>query len=224
MMIPMGSRPGIKIRAARPTTNPTAAKYKYVMFIILIGQIKLGKSIPDTGPHEKALRPANIFNRLRNLMDQKTQFMKRAIALSQSNMEKDAGGPFGAVIVKNGKIIGEGWNKVTSTNDPTAHAEVEAIRQACQNLKTYDLSQCEIYASCEPCPMCLSAIYWARISKIYFANTKGDAAQIQFDDNFIYQEISKPLTSRKIPSEQFLRDEALKVFKLWDQKTDKIRY
>ena len=157
-------------------------------------------------------------------MDQQTQFMKHAIRLSQANMEKGAGGPFGAVVVKDGKIIGEGWNKVTSTNDPTAHAEVEAIRHACKRLKTYDLSGCEIYASCEPCPMCLSAIYWSRLSKIYFANTKQDAAQIQFDDAFIYQEIPKPLNLRKIPTEQLLRDEAMKVFKLWDQKVDKIRY
>lgn len=155
---------------------------------------------------------------------QHTQFMRRAIELSQSNMENDAGGPFGAVVVQKGKIIGEGWNKVTSTNDPTAHAEVEAIRQASKFLNNYDLSGCEIFTSCEPCPMCLSAIYWARISKIYFANTKVDAAQIQFDDDFIYQEISKPLTSRKIPAEQILREEALKVFALWNQKTDKIRY
>lgn len=153
-----------------------------------------------------------------------TQFMRRAIELSQANMEKDAGGPFGAVVIQKGKIIGEGWNKVTSTNDPTAHAEVEAIRQASKFLKNYDLSGCEIFTSCEPCPMCLSAIYWARISKIYFANTKMDAAQIQFDDDFIYQEISKPLSSRKIPAEQILREEALKVFALWNQKADKIRY
>ncbi len=139
-------------------------------------------------------------------------------------MVQNAGGPFGAVIVQDGKIIGEGWNKVTSTNDPTAHAEVDAIRQASQFLKNYDLSGCEIYASCEPCPMCLSAIYWARISKIYFANTKMDAAKIQFDDDFIYQEISKPPENRKIPATQILRTEALKVFELWNQKTDKVRY
>lgn len=157
-------------------------------------------------------------------MDMTQQFMKRAIELSQSNMEKGKGGPFGAVVVKNGKIIGEGWNKVTSNNDPTAHAEVEAIRQACANIKNFDLSDCEIFTSCEPCPMCLSAIYWARISKIYYANTKKDAAKIQFDDDFIYQEIPKAIEARKIPMQQVLHDEALKVFKLWDSKTDKIRY
>jgi len=152
------------------------------------------------------------------------QFMKRAIELSQSNMEKGVGGPFGAVVVKDGKIIGEGWNKVTSNNDPTAHAEVEAIRQACKNIQNFDLTSCEIYTSCEPCPMCLSAIYWARISKIYFANTKTDAAKIQFDDAFIYQEIPKAIEARKIPMQQLLHKEALHVFSLWDSKQDKIRY
>lgn len=155
---------------------------------------------------------------------QKLEFMRRAIELSQIHMDQDAGGPFGAVIVKNGQIVGEGWNKVTSMKDPTAHAEVEAIRQASQYLKNYDLSGCEIFASCEPCPMCLSAIYWARISKIYFANTKIDAAKIQFDDDFIYQEIAKLPQDRQIAAEQILRPEALKVFELWNQKTDKIRY
>lgn len=150
--------------------------------------------------------------------------MKRAIELSKNNMEKGSGGPFGAVIVKDGKIIGEGWNKVTSINDPTAHAEVEAIREACKNLKNFDLSGAEIYTSCEPCPMCLSAIYWARLSKIYFANTKKDAAAINFDDDFLYQEIPKDLSLRKIPTVQILREEALKVFKDWERKSDKITY
>ena len=139
-------------------------------------------------------------------------------------MEKGCGGPFGAIIVKDGKVIGEGWNKVTSSNDPTAHAEVEAIRAACKNLSNFDLSGAEIYTSCEPCPMCLSAIYWARLSKIYFANTKKDAAAIDFDDDFLYQEIPKDLSSRKIPTVQLLREEALKVFKAWEQKSDKISY
>lgn len=152
------------------------------------------------------------------------QYMKRAIELSRSNMESGKGGPFGAVVVMNGKVIGEGWNKVTSANDPTAHAEVEAIRAACKNLNTFDLSGAEIYTSCEPCPMCLSAIYWARISKIFFANTKKDAAKIQFDDDFIYQEIPKPRSARKIPMEQLMHDEALKVFESWEEKADKIHY
>ena len=121
----------------------------------------------------------------------KTQFMRRAIELSKKNVESGNGGPFGAVIVQNGVVVGEGWNKVTATNDPTAHAEVEAIRQACKKLNTFSLEECEIYTSCEPCPMCLSAIYWARLGKIYFANTKMDAAVIQFDDDFIYQEIPR---------------------------------
>ena len=154
----------------------------------------------------------------------KQDFMKRAIELSRIHMEQNHGGPFGAVIVKDGKIVGEGWNEVTSSNDPTAHAEVQAIRSACNNLNTFDLSGCEVYTSCEPCPMCLSALYWARVSKIYYANTKRDAAQIEFDDDFIYQEIPKKLEERQIPMEQFLRDEALEVFKAWSQKLDKIEY
>jgi guanine deaminase len=150
--------------------------------------------------------------------------MRRAIELSKSNVVSGKGGPFGAVIVKNNKIVGEGWNKVTTNNDPTAHAEVEAIRQACKNLQTFSLDDCEIYTSCEPCPMCLSAVYWARISKIYFANTKTDAADIQFDDAFIYQEIPKPLNQRKIPMEPLLRDEAMAVFKIWSESLTKISY
>lgn len=151
-------------------------------------------------------------------------YMKKAIALSRKNMESGDGGPFGAVVVKGGKIIGEGWNKVTSTNDPTAHAEVVAIRNACKKLDNFDLSGCEIYSSCEPCPMCLAAIYWARIGKVYFANTKKDAAAIEFDDAFIYQEIPKHHTKRKIPMQQVLRQEALEIFKIWKEKEDKVKY
>jgi guanine deaminase len=156
-------------------------------------------------------------------MVDREKWMARAIELSRKNIEL-GGGPFGAVIVKDGKIIGEGSNKVTVTNDPTAHAEVVAIREACRHLSTFDLAGSEIYTSCEPCPMCLSAIYWARLSKIYFANTKVDAANIQFDDEFIYQEIPKPIKDRKIPMAQLLRNEALKVFEMWDQKVDKVKY
>lgn len=156
-------------------------------------------------------------------METHEQWMARAIELSRKNIDQN-GGPFGAVIVKDGKIVGEGANRVTSSNDPTAHAEVVAIRQACQNLNTFDLSGCEIYTSCEPCPMCLSAIYWAHLSKIYFANTKKDAAEIHFDDDFIYQEIPKSPADRKIPMKQMLRDEAWKVFELWEEKTDKTPY
>ncbi len=151
-------------------------------------------------------------------------FMKQAIKLSLDNMRKGAGGPFGAVVVQDGKVIGAGWNKVTSTNDPTAHAEVVAIREACQSLGNFDLSGAEIYTSCEPCPMCLSAIYWARIDKIYYANTRQDAADIDFDDAFIYQEIPKDLNDRKVPMVQCLHDEALTVFNEWKEKQDKITY
>lgn len=149
--------------------------------------------------------------------------MKRAIELSKKNIEH-GGGPFGAVIVKNGQIIGEGFNKVTANNDPTAHAEVEAIRQACKNLSNYDLAGAEIYTSCEPCPMCLSAIYWARLDKIYYANTKKDAAAIEFDDDFIYTEIPKPMSDRKISMVQMMHTEALEVFKAWQVSTVKIKY
>lgn len=149
--------------------------------------------------------------------------MKRAIELSKKNIEH-GGGPFGAVIVKDGKIIGEGFNKVTANNDPTAHAEVEAIREACKNISNFDLNGAEIYTSCEPCPMCLSAIYWARLSKIYFANTKKDAAAIEFDDDFIYTEIPKPISERKISMEQMMRPEALEVFKAWQVSDKKIKY
>lgn len=150
--------------------------------------------------------------------------MKRAIELSRTHMNQNEGGPFGAVIVKDGKIISEGWNQVSSTNDPTAHAEIQAIRKASQDLKNFDLSGAEIYTSCEPCPMCLSAIYWARIEKIYYANTRQDAAQIDFDDDFIYQEIPKPIEDRKIPMVQISRGEALSVFKEWENKKDKTPY
>ncbi|MBK9294233.1 MAG: nucleoside deaminase [Oligoflexia bacterium] len=150
--------------------------------------------------------------------------MKKAISLSRRNMSSGDGGPFGAVIVKSGKVVGKGWNKVTSTNDPTAHAEIVAIRDACKKLKNFDLSECEIYSSCEPCPMCLAAIYWARIEKVYFANTKKDAAAIEFDDDFIYQEIPKHPSRRKIPMQQLLREEALKIFEIWKEKEDKVRY
>ncbi len=149
--------------------------------------------------------------------------MKRAIELSKKNIEH-GGGPFGAVIVKDGKIIGEGFNKVTANNDPTAHAEVEAIREACKNISNFDLNGAEIYTSCEPCPMCLSAIYWARLSKIYYANTKKDAAEIEFDDDFIYTEIPKPISDRKISMVQMMRPEALEVFKAWQVSTVKIKY
>lgn len=152
------------------------------------------------------------------------EFMKRAIALSEQNVSTAKGGPFGAVIVLNDKIIGEGTNLVTCHNDPTAHAEVEAIRAACSFMKNYDLSGASIYTSCEPCPMCLSAIYWARIEKIYYANTRMDAAKIQFDDDLIYNEIPKDPKTRKIPAEQLLHEEARQVFDLWSASAKKVSY
>jgi len=150
--------------------------------------------------------------------------MRAAIRLSLSKMRTGCGGPFGAVVVRNGKIIGRGWNQVTSANDPTAHAEVTAIRDACGRLKTFQLDDCEIYTSCEPCPMCLAAIYWAHLRKVYYANTRKDAAKIAFDDDLIYREVAKPISQRLIPMKQLLRPEALKVFTEWQNKADKIRY
>ena len=150
--------------------------------------------------------------------------MKRAIELSKLNVSSNKGGPFGAVVVRDNKIIGEGSNLVTCNNDPTAHAEVMAIRSACQELNNFDLSGAVIFTSCEPCPMCLSAIYWARIDKIYFANTRSDAALIQFDDDLIYNEIPKEPSERKIPAEQILRDEAQDVFNMWSESTEKVSY
>lgn len=156
-------------------------------------------------------------------MSYNEKFMKKAIAASIKNIEQD-GGPFGAVIVKDGKVIATGGNRVTANNDPTAHAEISAIRKACKKLNTFDLSGCEIYSSCEPCPMCLSAIYWAHLDRLYYGNTKKDAANIGFDDSFIYDELDLKPAERKIPSTQKLRDEAIKAFQIWDEKTDKIEY
>ncbi|MEO8211335.1 MAG: nucleoside deaminase, partial [bacterium] len=141
--------------------------------------------------------------------------MREAIRYSKQNLNDGSGGPFGAVIAKDKKIIAGASNKVTSTNDPTAHAEMEAIRLACKNLSTFSLEGCIIYTSCEPCPMCLAAIHWARIDKIYHANTREDAAEINFDDHHIYNEVSKPIHERIIPMIQLLRDEAKKVFDEW---------
>ena len=151
------------------------------------------------------------------------EFMKRAIELSLESVNK-SGGPFGCIIVKENKIVAEGSNKVTSSNDPTAHGEIVAIREACKNLNTFTLAGCELYSSCEPCPMCLSAIYWARIGKIYYANTRDDAKKIDFDDSLIYSEFNKNINERKIPMVQIMRDEALKAFELWDEKADKVKY
>ncbi|MFZ3230942.1 MAG: nucleoside deaminase [Pseudobdellovibrio sp.] len=157
-------------------------------------------------------------------MNYNPDFLKKTVDLSRKNMYENIGGPFGAIIIKDGKIIAEGSNQVTSTNDPTAHAEMVAIRKACQNLQTFDLSGCEIYSSCEPCPMCLSAIYWARLEKIYFANSRQDAANIGFDDDFIYQEIPKNIESRKISCIHVDSEDAKNVFQEWQNKIDKIEY
>jgi len=156
-------------------------------------------------------------------MNSNEKFMLRAIELSKESIVKN-GGPFGCTIVKNSKIIAEGINKVTSSNDPTAHAEIVAIRNACQKLQTFNLSGVELYTSCEPCPMCLSAIYWSHIDKIYYGNTRLDAAKIGFDDNFIYDELTIDLYKRKIPLKQIYQKEALIAFKEWEFKEDKIKY
>ena len=151
------------------------------------------------------------------------QFMRQAIDLSIENVA-NGGGPFGAVIVRDDKVVATGVNRVTANNDPTAHAEVSAIRASCQKEGSFMLKGCTIYTSCEPCPMCLSAIYWAGISRICYANTKQDAEDINFGDKFIYEEIERPINQRTIPTEHFMRDEALQAFRDWEAKTDKIEY
>lgn len=151
-------------------------------------------------------------------------FMTRAIQLSMDGARSGLGGPFGAVIVQDGKVVAEGMNRVTSTNDPTAHAEVLAIRQACEKLGVFELKDCELYTSCEPCPMCLGAIYWARLARIYFANNAQDAANIGFDDSFIYSELKISPSRRSIPAIQMMREEALAAFRTWAERVDKIPY
>jgi tRNA(Arg) A34 adenosine deaminase TadA len=156
-------------------------------------------------------------------MEKQEEFLRQAIKISKENLQK-GGGPFGAVIVKDGEIIAATGNSVTNTNDPTAHAEVNAIRMATKKLNTFDLSGCEIYSSCEPCPMCLGAIYWARIDKLYFAANKTDAKNIGFDDEFIYNEIDLPFEKRKLKTTQMLQKEAVSVFELWDKMENKTEY
>jgi len=153
-----------------------------------------------------------------------SKFITEAVELSRNGMNNNEGGPFGAIVVKDGKIVGRGNNRVTSTNDPTAHAEVVAIREACKTLNSFQLDDCILYTSCEPCPMCLGAIYWARPDKVFYANTREDAAAIGFDDDFIYEEINIGMENRKIPFEQLGREEALEVFNEWKNKTDKLEY
>ena len=152
------------------------------------------------------------------------EFMRRTIELGLENVRTVRGGPFAAVVVKDGLIIAEGANHVTTSNDPTAHAEVVAIREACQKLNSFELQDCELYTSCEPCPMCLGAIYWTRLSRVYFGSLAEDASQAGFDDSFIYREIAQPHPERGIPMVQLMREEALAAFRAWQEKPDKIRY
>ncbi len=151
-------------------------------------------------------------------------FMARAIELAVENVRAASGGPFGAVIVRDGGIVAEGANQVTSINDPTAHAEVLAIRAACAKLKTFELHDCDIYTSCEPCPMCLGAIYWARLSRIYFASAAADASKAGFDDSLIYREVAQPHAQRAIPMIQMMHEESLAAFRAWEKKPNKIAY
>src|SRR3954465_13057293 len=150
------------------------------------------------------------------------KFMREAIKEAEAGMRSGRGGPFGCVVVRKGEVIARGNNRVTSTNDPTAHGEVTAIREACRTLQKFHLEDCELYTSCEPCPMCLAAIYWARLRKVYYANTRSDAADIDFDDAFFYREVRKPIMQRELPMKQLLRAEALLAFKEWKNKPDKI--
>jgi len=150
--------------------------------------------------------------------------MREAIRMAQHGLRNNAGGPFGCVIVRQGRIVARGHNRVTATNDPTAHAEIVAIRSACDSLQTFRLDDCELYTSCEPCPMCLAAIYWARIPRVFFANTRADAAEIGFDDDTIYRELALPIAERTVRMHPLLRDEALATFREWTRKSDKVRY
>jgi tRNA(Arg) A34 adenosine deaminase TadA len=152
------------------------------------------------------------------------EYMYRAIELSRERMRAGEGGPFGAVVVLEGEIIGEGWNEVTSTNDPTAHAEIVAIRAACKHVGDFDLEGAVLYSSCEPCPMCLAAVYWAGIERLYYANTAADAADVGFDDEYLYEEISRPMIERELETERLLAEEAIKVLEEWDLMEDKIEY
>ncbi len=154
----------------------------------------------------------------------KLEFMREAIRISLEKMQSGAGGPFGAVVVRGDRVVGRGWNRVTSLNDPTAHAEIVAIREACRRLRTFKLDDCELYTSCEPCPMCLSAIYWARVPRVYYGNTRRDAARIQFDDEWMYREVALPIRARQLVMRPLLRAEALTAFRAWRDKADKIPY
>jgi guanine deaminase len=152
------------------------------------------------------------------------RFMSKAIRMSIENVTSGQGGPFAAVVVKNGEVVGAGVNEVAPANDPTAHAEIVAIRQACRELGHFELTGCDIYATCEPCPMCLGAIYWARPARVFFANSREDARDIGFDDDFIYRQIALPISAREIPMVQMMREQALEAFREWERKPDKLRY
>ena len=158
------------------------------------------------------------------MSEQHKKFMRRAIEISKNGMDNNKGGPFGAIVVKDGEIIAESYNQVTSENDPTAHAEISAIRKACKKLNSFQLEDCIIYTSCEPCPMCFGAIYWSRVKAVYYACTKEDAAEIDFDDQFIYQELEKNIDDRNIKFINLERENAQQVFEAWKNKTDKIEY
>jgi guanine deaminase len=158
------------------------------------------------------------------LRSHENPFMTRAIELSIENVRSGNGGPFAAVVVRDGEIIAQGVNQVTSTNDPTAHAELIAIREACRKLANFELKECELYTTCEPCPMCLGAIYWARPARVYFANTTEDASKIGFDDSLIYKEAARPLSQRLIPMVPLMREQALEAFRAWEEREDKTQY
>lgn len=187
---------------------------------------RLMKLISDHRATEQAVKPGatgKYIEKDPNVLRQREGFMLRAIDLAQEKMDAGCGGPFGAVVVRNGKIVGEGWNAVLSTFDPTAHAEIMALRHASQELKTDDLSGCEIYTSCEPCPMCAAALYWAKIDRVFYACTREDAEKIGFDDDFIYREMAQPEHKRSLPSRMFLREDAKIVFDNWMRK-EKARF
>jgi len=152
------------------------------------------------------------------------EFMRRAIALGIENVRSGKGGPFGAVVVKDGRVVAEGANRVTTTNDPTAHAEIVAIREACRVLGEFQLGGCDLYTTCEPCPMCLGAIYWARPARVFYACVAADAAAVGFDDAFIYDELKRLLPERRVPMQQLLREESLKIFSLWSSRENKTPY
>lgn len=179
---------------------------------------------PSLQPSPCGQETDQIDGKIQRMENNHIQHMKRAIELAQKGMESGAGGPFGCVVVKDNRIIAEGWNQVTSSNDPTAHAEVTAIRKACEKLNSFQLEDCVIYTSCEPCPMCLGAIYWARPKQVFYACDRQDAADIAFDDQFIYDEIDATINARQIPFQQIAQADAVKVFQAWAAKTDKTEY